>query len=91
MKSKTMSLKDMAAAKQDPQMDLSPIHAALGDKTPPGITPDAVGRLRLVTALRNRFGVSYRNHPEAYRALSHFDSELSYFQTLRKIRGGKHG
>ncbi len=71
-----------------PQMDLGPIHAVLGDDTP-ALTPTPLGRLRLTTALKAKFGPNFRNNPAASGALDHFDSELKYFTALRRVKGGK--
>lgn len=68
-------------------MDLAPIQEILGENTPE-ISPTPLGRFRLVSALRNKFGDNYRNVPTAKTALDHFDKEHQYFKLLRKIRGG---
>jgi hypothetical protein len=70
-----------------PEMNLVPIKEVLGEDTPE-ITPTPLGRFRLVSALRNKFGDNYRNIPSARKALDHFDDEHDYFQKLRRIQGG---
>jgi hypothetical protein len=70
-----------------PPMNLGPIKEVLGENVPE-ITPTPLGRLRLVSALINKFGQNYRNIPPARKALDHFDSEHDYFRKLRRIQGG---
>jgi hypothetical protein len=72
------------------QMDLAPIKAVLGDNTP-HITPDALGRHRLNGALKQKFGASFRNHPQAASAIRHFEQEHSFFKQMRSIKGGIKG
>lgn len=62
---------------------------ALGDSIP-AISPDPLGRYRLLSALKKRFGPTYRSHPDAASAIHHFDREYNYFRTLRRTlaRGG---
>jgi hypothetical protein len=68
-------------------MNLVPIKEVLGEDTPE-ISPTPLGRFRLVSALKNKFGDNYRNAPAARKALDHFDSEHDYFKKLRRIQGG---
>lgn len=76
-----------------PKMNMGPIKEALGDDTPEILNhdgqPTPLGRFRLVSALRNKYGENYRNNPTATSALRHFDSEHDYFKSVRKIRGVK--
>ncbi len=71
-----------------PKMEMGPIKAALGPDAPK-IDPTTVGRYRLVSSLKNKYGSTYKNHPEAQRALQHFDTEKAYFHSLVKTRMGK--
>lgn len=66
-------------------MDMHPIKQVLGEQTP-AVTPDALGRHRLMNALKQKFGPGYRNHPEATKARSHFESEFNHFRQLRKLK-----
>ncbi len=88
MKTPHLAKKMMGKLSSIPKMDTKPIQKALGDKMPQ-IDPTPLGRFRLVSALKNQFGSSYKNHPVAASALSHFDSEAHFFQTLIKTRNGK--
>lgn len=85
-----LTLKKLAQQSQLPAMDTGPIEAVLGDEMPE-LSPTPLGRLRLVNALRSKFGPGFRNHPSASKALSHFDSERSYFEKLRQARGISRG
>lgn len=73
--------------KYQPKMNLGPIKDVLGDDIP-DITPTPLGRHRLVSALKNKFGENYRNVAKSRVALDHFDREHDYFQNLRRIQGG---
>lgn len=68
------------------QMDMDPIKRILGEDMPE-ITPTPLGRYRLITALKNKFGPSYRNYPQASEVLEHFDGELNYFSKIREMGG----
>lgn len=70
-----------------PKMNLGPIQEILGEDTPE-IHPTPLGRMRLVMALRTKFGPNFRNHPKSVSALKHFDSEHAYFHALRSIQSG---
>lgn len=85
-----LTLKKLYQQSQLPQMDTAPIEAVLGDDMPE-ISPTPLGRLRLVTALKSKFGPGYRNVPQASKALDHFDTEKAYFEKLRQVRGISRG
>jgi hypothetical protein len=71
-------------------MDMGPIKAVLGDATP-HITPDALGRHRLNNALKNKFGATFRNHPQAAGAIRHFEQEHGFFKQMRSLQKGLKG
>lgn len=54
----------------------------LGEKMP-HITFDRIGRMRLVNALAQRFGPSYRNLPHINNILKEFDNEVKYHNVIR--------
>jgi len=54
---------------------LDRLHELLGEKTP-RLPINQVGRMRLVQALKNRFGVGFRNLPGVSDLLSEFDSKV---------------
>jgi len=62
--------------------DLSDI---LGERLPK-LEFSPVGRLRLTSALRNRFGESYRNMPGIDDILKEFDSEAKFAVTLQEMK-----
>lgn len=64
---------------------LSDLPAVLGEKMPE-MEFSAVGRMRLLKALRNRFGEGFRNLPGVSKVLSDFDSEMQLETTIRKNR-----
>lgn len=83
--------KNSAAKAESKSLGLDDLYELLGERMPKlEYTP--VGRLRLVTALRNRFGDGYRNLKGIDGILSEFDKEAKFNVTLAKmkmLRGGK--
>jgi len=74
------------------EIDLGPIHKAFEDPSQlPDINPGPIGRLRLVEALRGRYGDNYRINRTARNALKHFDSETKmikhYVQQKNLLKG----
>lgn len=69
-------------------MNTDPIKNVLGDKMP-ALTPDALGKYRLLSALKNKFGPTFRNHPDAQASIKHFEKEYNYFKTLRSTLSGR--
>lgn len=72
------------------QMEMGPIKEVLGDAMP-SLTPDPLGEYRLMNALRNKFGPSFRDHPSAAGAIKHFQKEYNYFKKLRSVMSGQGG
>lgn len=72
-------------------MSLDSLKDLLGDRMPKlEFTP--VGRLRLTTALRNRFGNGYRSLPGIDDIMREFDSEAKFnvkLQEMKMLRGRK--
>jgi hypothetical protein len=67
------------------ELSLDDLGDLLGERMPKlEFTP--VGRLRLVTALRNRFGDSYRNLKGIDGILKEFDREAEFNVTLAKMK-----
>jgi hypothetical protein len=56
----------------------------------PEINFDAVGKHRLVTALRNRFGEGYRSIPAAKDIIADFEEKRSFEERLSQLRGIKY-
>lgn len=79
------------SAAKSRKLTLDDLGELLGERLPKlEYTP--VGRLRLTTALRNRFGDSYKNLPGIDDILKEFDSEAAFnvkLQEMKMIRGGK--
>ena len=63
----------------------SDLPAVLGEKMPE-ISFNSVGRLRLMTALRNRFGEGFRNIPGIKGILKQFDDEARIHSVIAKNR-----
>lgn len=70
-------------------LSLDSLKDLLGDRAPKlEFTP--VGRLRLTTALRNRFGNSYRSLPGIEDIIKEFDREAAFnvkLQEMKMIKG----
>lgn len=67
------------------KLSLDDLGELLGERMPKlEFTP--VGRFRLTTALRNRFGDSYRNLPGIEEVLQDFDKEAKFNVRLHEIK-----
>lgn len=67
------------------KLSLSDLEGLLGERMPKlEYTP--VGRLRLTTALRNRFGDSYRNMPGIDDIMKEFDHESAFNVKLQQMK-----
>lgn len=70
------------------KLSLSDLPDLLGEKLPEyDFSP--VGRHRVVTALRNRFGNGYRNLPGVSDILKDFDQEVHFQTKLNKMKAIK--
>ncbi len=67
------------------KLSLDDLPELLGEAMPK-IGYHAVGRLRLTTALRQRFGDNYRNLPGISDILSDFDKEAEFNIKLQKMK-----
>lgn len=64
---------------------LENLHELLGEKMPK-IPLNGVGRVRLIQALKNRFGVGYRNLPGISDMLKDFDVHIEHAERVEKMR-----
>ena len=70
---------------QERKFSLDDLGDLLGERMPKlEFTP--VGRFRLTTALRNRFGDSYRNLPGIEQVLKEFDREAEFNVKMHEIK-----
>lgn len=71
------------------KLSLDDLGELLGERMPKlDFTP--VGRLRLTTALRNRFGDQYKNLPGISDVMKEFDKEAAFnvkLQEMKSIKG----
>lgn len=81
---------DLLHHPQLPKADFTPIRRILGDMAP-DLMPGPRGRQRLVQALTQRFGESFRMNSEAQRALHHFEGETTKIRSWLKLKGVQHG
>jgi hypothetical protein len=80
-----------AGAKSGKKLSLEDLSALLGERMPK-LEFSPVGRLRVTTALRNRFGDNYRNLPGIDDIMKEFDREAEFnvkLAEMRQIRGKK--
>lgn len=67
------------------KLSLDDLGDLLGERLPKlEFTP--VGRLRLTTALRNRFGESYKNLPGISDIMSEFDKEIAFNVKVHQMK-----
>lgn len=86
---KDMMRQDKAATESAPALDLGPIKKVLGDDHPP-IDETQVGRIRLVRALAQKYGMGYRSNPDVKGALDHYDKEVKFLNLYKKALGGRY-
>lgn len=67
------------------EFDLGDLKELLGEKMP-DMPYNRVGKVRLLRALRNRFGEGFRNMKQLQGLLKQFDHEVKTDLELRKIR-----
>ncbi len=67
------------------KMGLNDLNDLLGERMPK-LEFSPVGRIRLITALRNRFGDNYRNLKGIDGILKEFDREAEFNVTLQKVK-----
>lgn len=80
------SLNELMGNKTE-DLELSDLAKVLGDKMPE-IPMNQVGRLRLIKALRNRFGDGFRNIPGVRHLIKEFDEELKVATIVRMNKRG---
>lgn len=67
------------------ELSLNDLEDLLGEKMPK-LEFSPVGRLRLATALRNRFGDGYRNLPGIDNIMKEFDENASFNVKLMEMK-----
>ena len=72
------------------KMTLESLPEILGEKMP-RLPLNRVGKVRLIQALRNRYGASYRNLPGVSDVLKEFETATEHDDTLAKLRKIKLG
>lgn len=86
---KKVSINELMGSKggvaKNKKLSLDQLFDVLGERAPKReYTP--VGRLRLITSLRNRFGDSYRNLPGIAEAMKEFDEHADFAVKLQQMR-----
>lgn len=73
-----------------PQVDTTPIRAVLGDLMP-SLAPSPAGRLRLLRALRAKFGAGFKTFEAARKVLKHYDDEVAHIKAYLRVKGVSDG
>lgn len=79
-------LKRLAADPKTPRIDTAPIKSLLGELMPV-MHASPVGRMRLVNALKHKFGENYKSFEEAKKVIDHFDGESEHIKNYLRIKG----
>lgn len=86
---KKLSLNELmgsgGSAAKERKLTLDDLPGLLGERMPK-LDYHPVGRLRLTTALRNRFGDNWRNLPGMSDIMKEFDAEAQHNVNLQKMR-----
>jgi hypothetical protein len=86
--SKTASLNELMGSSG--KLSLSNLHEALGEKMPE-IPLNRIGRIRLVNALQERYGVNYKNLPGVKDVIAEFDKNAAVEMAISKNQEAKRG
>lgn len=82
---KKVSLHELMGKSGGKDLSLNDLGEILGERMPKlEFTP--VGKLRLTTALRNRFGDEYRNLPGISGILKQFDEEAKFRVKIEEMK-----
>lgn len=82
---KKVSLHELMGKSGGKDLTLDHLGDLLGERMPK-LEFNPVGRLRLTTALRNRFGDGYKNLPGIEGILKEFDKEAAFSVKLQEMR-----
>lgn len=80
----------MGKAATQQRITLERLPEILGEKMP-RLPLNRVGKVRLIQALKNRYGASYRNLPGVSDVMREFEDAVEHDDTLAKIRKIKIG
>lgn len=69
------------------EISLDNLHEVLGDKMPE-IPFNRVGKLRLIHALHERFGINYRNIPGVTGVLNEFEKHVNTNNVIKQNKEG---
>jgi len=82
---KKISIQEIMGKDAGPRISLENLGDVLGEKMP-RLPKNRVGRMRLIQALKNRFGAGFRNLPGVQDVMSEFDDNIKSQTTLNKMR-----
>ena len=83
--SRKVSMNEILGKNAGPKISLDNLHEVLGEKMP-RLPKNRVGRMRLIQALKNRFGSGFRNLPGVQEVMTDFDQNIKTQSTLNKMR-----
>jgi len=86
---KKLSLNELMGSKgssaKKRELGLNDLEDLLGERMPK-LEYSPIGRLRITTALRNRFGDNYRNMPGIDSIMREFDDHASFSVRLQEMK-----
>lgn len=80
-----VSLNEVMGKGAAKSLSLDNIAEVLGEKMP-RLPLNNVGKVRLIQALRNRYGASYRNLPGVSSMLAEFDERVEHDNRLEQMK-----
>lgn len=69
-----------------PKLELSDLSKFFKEEEMPSVDVTPIGRHRLLQALRNKYGETYRNKPGISKMLKDYDSQRDFFIKAMKAR-----
>lgn len=82
---KKKMIQKLAQFGQIPKIDTSLVGRFFKPEEMPAIDPTPLGRHRLVQALRNKYGETYRNKPGVVQAIKDFDEQADIIKKTIKL------
>lgn len=81
-----ISMGEILGTKQGNEITLDNLHEFLGVDKTPDMPRNAVGRHRLIQALRGRYGDQFRNVKMLKKLVDDFDAEIRHAETIHKLK-----
>lgn len=85
-RSKSNSIQTLKKIMAAPKLELSDLAKFFKEEEMPSVDVTPIGRHRLLQALRNKYGETYRNKPGISKMLKDYDSQREFFMKAMKAR-----